>query len=201
VPPSDLVAPRDPVPTDDLVARAGAWMAEDPDPQTRAELAAVLERSDEAGLRDRFSHPLEFGTAGLRGQLGAGPARMNLSVVRRTTGGGGLSPPRRPGPVPLGPVPLGPRPGRPRGREGARSRRRPRRPAPFSGLRPGHRSGAGGCGFAGAAVRARPSDAHYRLRGASFRRCSRRHGHRQPQPGPRQRLQGLRRRRCTSAAR
>ncbi len=71
----------------DLVARAEAWMAQDPDPQTRAELADLLERSDEAGLRDRFSHPLEFGTAGMRGPLGAGPARMNRAVVRRTSAG------------------------------------------------------------------------------------------------------------------
>lgn len=79
--------PGDRVLPGDLVAQAEAWIAEDPDPQTRAELAAVLERSDEAGLRDRFSHPLEFGTAGLRGQLGAGPARMNQAVVRRTSAG------------------------------------------------------------------------------------------------------------------
>jgi phosphomannomutase len=71
----------------DVVARAEAWIAEDPDPQTRAELVALLARSDEAGLRDRFGHPLEFGTAGLRGQLGAGPARMNRAVVRRTSAG------------------------------------------------------------------------------------------------------------------
>jgi phosphomannomutase len=79
--PSDIVLPGD------LVARAEAWIAEDPDPLTRDEVAGLVARSDEAGLRERFDHPLGFGTAGLRGQLGAGPARMNRAVVRRTTAG------------------------------------------------------------------------------------------------------------------
>ncbi|MGD0808416.1 MAG: phospho-sugar mutase [Acidimicrobiales bacterium] len=79
--PGDVVLPGD------LVARVEAWVAQDPDPLARAELTRLLESSDEAGLRDRFSHPLEFGTAGLRGQLGAGPARMNRAVVRRTSAG------------------------------------------------------------------------------------------------------------------
>ncbi len=71
----------------DLGAEVDEWMAEDPDPGTRAELAALLEAGDEAGLRDRFEHPLSFGTAGLRGPIGAGPARMNRVVVRKTTAG------------------------------------------------------------------------------------------------------------------
>ena len=71
----------------DLRAQAERWLAEDPDPQTRAELAGLIERSDEAGIADRFAQRLEFGTAGIRGPLGAGPNRMNRAVVRRVTAG------------------------------------------------------------------------------------------------------------------
>jgi phosphomannomutase len=70
-----------------LAAEAQAWMAADPDPSTRAELAALLEAGDGAAVRARFERPLSFGTAGLRGALGAGPARMNRLVVRATTSG------------------------------------------------------------------------------------------------------------------
>ncbi|MGO9838819.1 MAG: phospho-sugar mutase [Polyangiaceae bacterium] len=69
----------------DLRARAEAWMADDPDPATRAELRALLDRPDATDLADRFAGALEFGTAGLRGVLGAGPNRMNRAVVARAT--------------------------------------------------------------------------------------------------------------------
>jgi len=70
-----------------LKATAEAWAAHDPDPATRAEATALLAAKDWAALDDRFATSLEFGTAGLRGLLGAGPNRMNRAVVRRTTAG------------------------------------------------------------------------------------------------------------------
>jgi phosphomannomutase len=66
---------------------ARAWLAEDPDPETREELADILDRGDFAALTDRFGAHLTFGTAGLRGELGAGPNRMNRVVVMRAAGG------------------------------------------------------------------------------------------------------------------
>ncbi|GIH89590.1 phospho-sugar mutase [Planobispora siamensis] len=71
----------------DLVRLAQAWLAQDPDPQTRAELETLLSGGDEAALRDRFQAKLEFGTAGLRGELGAGPNRMNRVTVMRAAAG------------------------------------------------------------------------------------------------------------------
>ncbi|MCC5577143.1 phospho-sugar mutase [Microtetraspora sp. AC03309] len=71
----------------DLVLRAREWLAQDPDPETRAELEAVLALDDETELASRFGSRLEFGTAGLRGELGAGPARMNRVTVMRAAAG------------------------------------------------------------------------------------------------------------------
>jgi phosphomannomutase len=67
--------------------RAEAWWALDPDPDTRAELRALLEAGDEAELERRFAGRVAFGTAGLRAPLGAGPMRMNRVVVRQATAG------------------------------------------------------------------------------------------------------------------
>ncbi|MEP6842100.1 MAG: phospho-sugar mutase [Pseudolysinimonas sp.] len=77
----------------DLLAAAGAWMAQDPDPVTHAELdqlvasAAAGDTSSASDLAERFSGRLEFGTAGLRGELGAGPMRMNRVLVAQAAAG------------------------------------------------------------------------------------------------------------------
>jgi phosphomannomutase len=65
--------------------QAEAWLEQDPDPDTRAELRALLD--DPGALAERFGAKLEFGTAGLRGELGAGPNRMNRVTVMRAAAG------------------------------------------------------------------------------------------------------------------
>ncbi|MEV3953801.1 phospho-sugar mutase [Streptomyces albogriseolus] len=72
---------------DALIAQAQAWLAEDPDPDTREELARLIDDGNHAELAARFAGTLQFGTAGLRGELGAGPLRMNRSVVIRAAAG------------------------------------------------------------------------------------------------------------------
>lgn len=77
----------------DVVEQARAWMAQDPDPETRAELDSLVIAA-EAGssealddLHARFDTRLAFGTAGLRGEIAAGPNRMNRVLVAQAAAG------------------------------------------------------------------------------------------------------------------
>ena len=63
------------------------WLNRDPDSRTRDELRALKQAGDFEELADRFAGRLQFGTAGLRGIVGAGPLRMNRLVVRETSAG------------------------------------------------------------------------------------------------------------------
>ncbi|QEO08660.1 phospho-sugar mutase [Protaetiibacter larvae] len=77
----------------DPVEAARAWAAQDPDEVTRAQLEALLARVDagdpdaRAEVGTRFAGRLSFGTAGLRGELGAGPLRMNRVLVAQAAAG------------------------------------------------------------------------------------------------------------------
>ena len=94
-----------------LLEQAAAWRDDDPDPRSRAELEALVAAAEGEGggadgsleraradLADRFAGTLQFGTAGLRGAMGAGPNRMNRAVVIRAAAGSrGLAARARPG--------------------------------------------------------------------------------------------------------
>ena len=70
-----------------LLAEVQAWIADDPDPKTAAELTRLVADGDEATLNKYFAGFLQFGTAGLRGPIGPGPSCMNRAVVGRTAAG------------------------------------------------------------------------------------------------------------------
>ncbi|WP_104172656.1 phospho-sugar mutase [Arthrobacter sp. Y81] len=76
-----------------LLSDARDWAAQDPDPATAAALTELIQLSEDGvpsarqDLEDSFSGTLQFGTAGLRAELGPGPNRMNRVVVRRAAAG------------------------------------------------------------------------------------------------------------------
>ena len=73
--------------TSQLFDAARAWAAQDPDAETRDELLALIESGDSAAIESRMGARLDFGTAGLRGELGAGPNRMNRVLVAQAAAG------------------------------------------------------------------------------------------------------------------
>jgi phosphomannomutase len=76
-----------PVLSSELARAIARWTEQDPDPETRQQVAELLTAAESgnaqatAELVDAFSARLQFGTAGLRGALGPGPNRMNRVVV------------------------------------------------------------------------------------------------------------------------
>lgn len=71
----------------DVLVTARAWVEQDPDAETRAELQQLIDAGDTDELTARFAGRLQFGTAGLRAELGAGPLRMNRVVVTQAAAG------------------------------------------------------------------------------------------------------------------
>ncbi len=76
-----------------LIEQVNRWLEQDPDSITKKQLTELVTaaKENEPGavleLSDAFRAPLEFGTAGLRGALGAGPNRMNRVTVLQAVGG------------------------------------------------------------------------------------------------------------------
>ena len=175
---------------DTSLDRARAWLADDPDPDTRHRARPAARRRGQRrrgrgrrAARTRSTGRLEFGTAGLRGALGPGPNRMNRVVVTRAAAGLAAYLPRR---------------------------RRHRRRSVVIGYDARHKSDVfardtaevmDGAGLH-ALVLPRPLPTPvlaFAIRHLGAR--GRRHGHREPQPAAGQRLQGLPRRRHARSCR
>ncbi|MBS9777928.1 MAG: phospho-sugar mutase [Gammaproteobacteria bacterium] len=71
----------------ELIQKAQQWADQDPDSETRTELQTLIDTQNEAELSRRFSGRLQFGTAGLRGPLEAGPMGMNRVLVSQAAAG------------------------------------------------------------------------------------------------------------------
>ncbi len=71
----------------EVLEAAKRWIEGDPDPSTRATLQSLIDENDIDGLNLAMASPLTFGTAGIRGEVGPGPGRMNRATVIRTTSG------------------------------------------------------------------------------------------------------------------
>lgn len=71
----------------EIIDKANLWLTDSYDPETRAEVKAMLEAEDKTPLIDAFYRDLEFGTGGLRGIMGAGTNRMNIYTVGAATQG------------------------------------------------------------------------------------------------------------------
>jgi len=76
-----------------LLQAARAWLNQDPDPETQAQLRGLINAVDAgdtvavSDLHSRFDTRLAFGTAGLRGEISAGPNRMNRVLVSQAAAG------------------------------------------------------------------------------------------------------------------
>lgn len=68
-------------------AQLQLWLKRDPDSRTRDELLALQKAGNVNELASRFAGRIQFGTAGLRGIVGAGPTRINRLVVQETSAG------------------------------------------------------------------------------------------------------------------
>jgi phosphomannomutase len=74
-------------PLRDLLATARDWIEGDPDPATKSAMQAIIDDGNLEELEAAVGEPLTFGTAGIRGEVGPGPGRMNRATVIRTTAG------------------------------------------------------------------------------------------------------------------
>ncbi len=70
-----------------LQAKIKHWLALDGDAKSRAEIESLINSGEDDELAARFSGRLMFGTAGIRGVVGAGPMGMNPLVIQQTSKG------------------------------------------------------------------------------------------------------------------